>query len=128
MIFNDSAVPPGLQRAKHLTFKRLIGRTGGLVWGLLLLAGTLGTIDRLYWINADTYPSWRAEDLTITEQVAKSHNSYGSVCVEGHAELMQKQNGNFMRCAGNLFSIKTYRVTNYQQVSAWLWDDVGEAN
>lgn len=128
MISNDSTTPPGANQAPPLTLKQRINIAFGIAWGLVVVAGMVGALDRLYWVNADTYPSWRAEDLTITREMAKSDKSYGSICVEGHAELREKQNGNFIRCAGNLFAFKTYRVTNYEQMSAWIWEDVREVN
>ncbi|WP_420170721.1 hypothetical protein ACN99C_26895 (plasmid) [Pseudomonas alloputida] len=99
---------------------RLLGRGLQWAWLLLILWSIVAVADRLYWVNANTYPTWLSRSVTISKEMALSDKIYASVCTETYAWLEHKQNGHFMRCGDAFWPATTYRIENFEQMIEWI--------
>lgn len=99
---------------------RVLGRALQWAWLLLVLWGIVAAVDRLYWVNSSTYPTWLSRSVTISKEMALSDKSYASVCTDTYAWLEHKQNGHFMRCGDAFWPAATYRIENFEQMIEWI--------
>ncbi|OEC64041.1 hypothetical protein PVE_R2G0097 [Pseudomonas veronii 1YdBTEX2] len=93
-------------------------------WLAFLVWGMLTTVERLYWVNADSYSMILASPLTISEATATGPTSYAALCNGEGATLADKSNGHFIRCGSTWAPGSTFRIENYEQFVEWMWRDV----
>ncbi|EMM9643290.1 hypothetical protein P7V44_07575 [Providencia sp. CRE-3FA-0001] len=72
---------------------------------LFLMFGFITTMERLVWVNADSYPTFLAKDLdspalSDPNSIASSIEYFENVCGEdrGLMSFITKNNGLFLRC------------------------------
>lgn len=93
-----------LQRSKYFALRvlRLFINT---LWAIGLACVIFSFIDRLIWVNAESYPTWLAKDLTSpsiigAENFIKAKDFFYKICGKnrGYLTVTPKRNGTFMRC------------------------------
>ncbi|WP_323601343.1 hypothetical protein [Pseudomonas putida] len=105
--------------------KRILGLMMCCTITLGLLWCGLAFVERIYWVNSSTYTSLLSRDVTITEDIGRSEEGYGALCPGTRSTLEEKDNGHFVRCGcGFIWTPgSVYRINNYEQLSAWMWQE-----
>jgi hypothetical protein len=92
------------KRSKYFILRalRLLVNT---CWAIGLACAIFSFIDRLVWVNAETYPTWLAKDLVSpsivgAENFIKATEFFDKTCGKnrGYLTVVPKRNGTFMRC------------------------------
>ena len=108
-----------LQHSKFIVLRilRLLVIT---LWAVGLVGVLFSVVERLVWVNADSYPSWLAKELdspTITdgETFIKATESFEKTCGKnkGSLSVVARHNGMFMRCDDSV-SFDTWGKGVYQ--------------
>ena len=75
------------------------------LWGIGLICVLFSVVERLVWVNANSYPAWMAKELDSPaisdgEGYIKATESFEKICGEnkGSLSVITKHNGMFMRC------------------------------
>ncbi|EJE7985913.1 hypothetical protein MXE68_24750 [Escherichia coli] len=97
-----------LQHSKFIALRilRLLVIT---LWTIGLVGVFFSVVERLVWVNADSYPAWLAKELdspaiTDGENFIKATESFEKICGKnkGYLSVVTKHNGIFMRCDDSL--------------------------
>lgn len=93
-----------LQHSK-LRILRILRLLAIVLWAIGLVGVLFSVVERLVWVNAESYPSWLAKELespTITdgETFIKATESFENICGKnkGALSVVARHNGMFMRC------------------------------
>lgn len=90
--------------SKHFILRalRLLVNT---CWAIGLACTIFSIIDRLVWVNAETYPTWLTKNLVSpsivgSENFIKATDFFDKTCGKnrGYLTVVPKRNGTFMRC------------------------------
>lgn len=78
--------------------------------------------DHVYMVNAETYPLWGSESVTIKSTGDSGIEGFTELCGGGGGwTFYGKANGNFLRCStvftGSMSRPKTYLIENYDQLA-----------
>lgn len=92
-----------------------------VLWWAVILYGVSRLVDRLYIVNASTYPVWLATSVTVTPEQATAIGGSDSLCQGlGVGEFYRKENGVFLQCGAFQWWGKTFYIENYDEAySAW---------
>lgn len=88
--------------------KRSVGMGLGTIWLLALAVVLISGVERLYWVNANSYPLWLSSgELPAGTDLGRLRNEQ---CKElGPIEIAQKSDGlYFLRCGDLWLSSKIY--------------------
>ncbi|TNV09596.1 hypothetical protein FH968_23265 [Buttiauxella sp. B2] len=92
------------KHSKYILFRalRLLVNT---CWAIGLVCVFFSFIERLVWVNTETYPTWLAKELVSpsvvgVDNMIKATEFFDKTCGKnrGYLTVVAKRNGTFMRC------------------------------